>query len=175
MSIRTVLTWPHEALSTPCEEIPVENIKSEEIQTLIGDMLTTVKAYRADGLAANQIGEQKKIMIVKDDQIHRVMINPQIAEVSEATHKVTEGCLSFPGAQASIRRQVTVTVSYYDEDGNPHIWDTNGIQAVAVQHELDHLNGRTMLDRLDRLSKNIVLRKLRKTKKKFTRKLAKVA
>jgi peptide deformylase len=164
MTVRRVLTWPHSALRETCKA--VDDVKGEEVVQLIKDLRDTVKAYKAHGVAASQIGSYHRVIIVADGDIHRILINPEIIE-QDGEEKGIEGCLSFPGVRASIKRSKTVTVVYLDEDGHPHKWSPEGLSAVAIQHELDHLDGVVMLDHMSLMDKKIALRRLKKIKKRL--------
>ncbi len=165
MTVRPVHVWPRDSLRAVAE--PVADVKDADTVQLVTDLRETVKAYRAHGLAATQIGATKRIIIVQDEEIQRVLINPEYTVKSVVRVKSFEGCLSFPGVRVSVARPECVDITYLDEDGFPHQWTPTGLSAVAVQHEMDHLDGVVMIDYLSRLEKSMALRRLKKVKKRM--------
>jgi len=165
MTVRSISVWPHEVLREVAEA--VEDVHAEEVVQLVKDLRDTTTAYRAHGVAAPQIGVSKRVIIVRDGEIHRVLINPEYLTTSAVPITSFEGCLSFPGVRVKIKRADSVHISYLDEHGHAHSWEAEGLSAVAVQHEIDHLNGVVMIDHLSKLERNIALRRLKKVKKRL--------
>jgi len=161
--IRTILHYPDERLRQVGKKV---DKVTKEIQALVDDMAETMYAAPGVGLAATQIGEQVAIFVIdiaESDQPSdlRVFINPEIVErTDEITW--TEGCLSFPGVTEDVDRAAKVTVRGLDRDGKPFELEAEGLLAVAIQHELDHLNGVLMIDHLGPLKKRLVHRKMQK-------------
>ena len=120
----------------------------EELKTTLDEMYKFMKAYRGIGLAANQVGIDKRLIVVSSK--HRVfkLINPEIVE-SKGSIIATEQCLSLPGHTVETKRFKKVTVIGYDEDGDDFEYNAGGLLAVVFQHEIDHINGKTILDRRD--------------------------
>ncbi|HEY4119737.1 MAG TPA: peptide deformylase [Byssovorax sp.] len=163
MAIRTILHYPDPRLRE--KAAPVEDITAE-IRRLVDDMAETMYAAPGVGLAATQIGERHRIFIVdisaEDDPSDlRVFVNPEIVK-KEGELAGPEGCLSFPGVTEDIKRAERVTVRALDQQGKPFELAAEGLLAVAVQHELDHLDGVLMIDRMGVLKKRIVHRKMQK-------------
>ncbi len=140
---------------------PVEKI-NEEVERLIEDMAETMYEAKGLGLAANQIGELRRIFVLDLKQREGkpellVFINPEIVS-SEGELYEEEGCLSIPGYAAKIKRKAKVRVRALDRTGKPFEMELEGLGARAVQHELDHLDGILYIDYLSPLKKNLFKR-----------------
>ncbi|MBK9263838.1 MAG: peptide deformylase [Polyangiaceae bacterium] len=163
MAIRTILHYPDPRLRQKAQ--PVTHV-TPEIQKLIDDMAETMYAAPGVGLAATQIGEAHRVFIVDiaaEDEPSNLMvfINPEIV-VTEGSQTGSEGCLSFPGVTEDIKRAENVSVRAQDRDGKPFELKADGLLSVAIQHELDHLDGVLMIDRVGVLKKRIIQRKMQK-------------
>ncbi|MEM7433693.1 MAG: peptide deformylase [Myxococcota bacterium] len=162
--IRPILAYPDKRLRNPGQEVTEFD---EELQTLIEDMAETMYAAPGVGLAAPQIGVSKRLFIVdvatEDDEPSdlRVFINPEIVE-TEGETTFSEGCLSFPGVREEIDRAERVRVRALDREGKPFELEADGLLAIAIQHENDHLEGKLMIDRLSVLRKRLVHRTMTK-------------
>lgn len=172
MTALTVLVAPHKILSTKAE--PVEKIDAD-IKELVNNMIETMKEDNAIGLAANQVGILKRIitMNIGDDNsltqdIEPIepktycFINPEIVWESEEKTIFEEGCVSIPGQGIKIKRSLEIKLKFLDLDGKEQIEHFKGLQARCVLHELDHLNGITMLDYLSKLKRSFAEKKLAK-------------
>jgi len=165
MAIREILEYPDPRLREPAK--PVAAVTAE-IQSLIDDMAETMYAAPGCGLAANQIGVDLRIFVVDcagedEPSDFRVFINPEILE-KDGQVVWNEGCLSFPGVTEEIKRAERVKVRALGRDGKPFELETDGLLAVAIQHETDHLNGVLMIDKLNALKKRMMGRKLARAK-----------
>ena len=121
-----------------------------EVRDLVRQMLKTMYAEEGIGLAAVQVGSLLRVFITKvEDDRERVYINPEIVETSIEEHTAEEGCLSVPGVRADITRPSRVSVQATGLDGRVFRLNAQGLLARAIQHELDHLNGRLFIDYLD--------------------------
>jgi peptide deformylase len=163
MAIRTILHYPDARLREPGKR--VEGVTAE-IQQLVDDMAETMYAAPGVGLAATQIGELHQIFVVDcaaegEPSDFRVFINPEILE-REGSTTFEEGCLSFPGAREEIERAARVRVRAQDRDGKWFELEAEGLLAIAIQHEYDHLQGVLMIDRLGPLKKRLLHRKMLK-------------
>lgn len=163
MAVRTILHYPDPRLREKAK--PVETI-TPEIKKLVEDMAETMYAAPGVGLAATQVGEPHRIFVIdianEDEPSQlRVFINPEIV-TRDGDLVWEEGCLSFPGVTEEIDRAAKVRVRALDADGKSFELDAEGLLAVAVQHELDHLEGVLMIDRMGALKKRIVDRKMRR-------------
>jgi peptide deformylase len=163
MAIRTILHYPDKRLRESGKR--VEKI-TLEVQRLVDDMAETMYAAPGVGLAATQIGEAVQIFVIdiaEQDQPSdlRVFINPEIIErIDEVTW--SEGCLSFPGVTEEIDRAAKVRVRAQDRQGKWFELEAEGLLAVAIQHENDHLQGVLMIDKLGPLKRRILDRKMKK-------------
>jgi peptide deformylase len=163
MAIRTILHYPDPRLRQKAQ--PVGDV-TPEILKLIDDMAETMYAAPGVGLAATQIGEPHRIFLVdiaSDNEPSNllVFINPEIVR-QEGQQVGPEGCLSFPGISEDIKRSARVSVRARGRDGATFELSADGLLAVAIQHELDHLDGVLMIDRMGTLKKRIVQRKMQK-------------
>jgi peptide deformylase len=139
---------------------PVETF-DEALAYLAEEMLTTMHEHEGVGLAANQVGRLKRILVAATEEEEYVVVNPLIEEVAETTEKGVEGCLSIPGIQVEVERPTGVTVSGQDATGAPLRIEASGLLARILQHEIDHLNGVLILDRTDRESRKAAMREMR--------------
>jgi peptide deformylase len=169
MALREILIWPDPRLSQPSED--VETI-DEEIKELVEDMLETMYEAEGVGLAAPQVGVHKNVVVIDiyagaDDRPSGeeplVLINP-VFEKAEGQMEWEEGCLSVPGEVGKVKRNSDVIVKYLDLEGNEQTIEAEGLKAVALQHECDHLNGKLFVDYLTRLKRNVIKRKMLKLK-----------
>jgi peptide deformylase len=168
MTVRTVLTFPDERLRTVATAVEDVN---EEIQTLVDDMFDTMKDEKGIGLAASQIDVHKRVVVmdVSEEQDEpRVFINPEIIKVEGSTIS-EEGCLSVPNNYAKVERSEKVTVKALDRDGKPFELEADGLLAICIQHELDHLKGKLLVDYLSPLKRNRIKTKLEKEAKLATK------
>ncbi len=153
MAIREIRKEGDEILSKKCRE--VENV-DERIIELGNDMLETMYKNDGIGLAANQVGILKKVIVydvsyVEEDgkKEGHILINPKITSRSKSMIEVEEGCLSFPEIYKNIKRHEKVTVEYIDINGKRKKINAKDIEAVVLQHEIDHLDGIVFLDRYE--------------------------
>lgn len=147
MAIRNIRENGDEILRKRAKE--VENIKEERIQTLIDDMIETVHAMNGVGLAAQQVGILKRIVIIDiyDGNGPVVLINPVILK-TKGEHEVEEGCLSFPNQYAKLMRPKEVEVEAFNRDGEKIRIKAKDLFAQAICHETDHLNGELFVDKM---------------------------
>lgn len=163
MAIRTILHYPDKRLRE--KAVPVTEV-TDEIRRLVDDMAETMYDAPGVGLAATQIGVAKRIFVIdiagKDEPSEfRAFINPEIL-TREGETTWEEGCLSFPTINEEIKRADRVTVRATGADGKVFELDADGLLAVAIQHELDHLDGILMIDRVSMLKKKMINRKMEK-------------
>ena len=164
MAILNILEFPDPRLTTVADE--VKSFDSE-LKKLVEDMTETMYSANGIGLAATQVNVHKRLLVldVSEDQDQpRVYINPQIVnQEGEQIHE--EGCLSVPGIYASVKRAENVIVKAQDSDGKTFEEQLEGLHAVCIQHEMDHLIGRLFVDYLSPLKRNMVRKEARKAKK----------
>ena len=168
MAVRPIVVVPHEALKTRAEEIA--DI-TDALRTLALEMADTMYREPGVGLAANQVGELVRLIVLDveypyaDPKDKRkkpiIIINPVISHFEGQVVR-EEGCLSVPEFNVEIKRPEFVTVEGFDRDGNPLKIDADGLLARALQHEIDHLNGRTILEHASPLKRSLYRRMLRK-------------
>ncbi|HAA56621.1 MAG TPA: peptide deformylase [Myxococcales bacterium] len=160
-----ILLYPHPVLRENCQEVEEVN---DDIRELLDNMAETMYAAHGVGLAAPQIGVAKRIIVIdveaKGEQLIE-LINPKIVEFRGKKIKQEEGCLSFPGHYGGVTRPEEVTVEALNRDGETFTVEGSELLSVALQHEIDHLNGVLFIDHLSRLKRGLIERKMLKTVK----------
>ncbi|MCD6137524.1 MAG: peptide deformylase [Deltaproteobacteria bacterium] len=167
MGVRKIITYPDTVLRERAE--PVTNIDGS-VQQLIDDMIDTMYHAPGIGLASNQIGEPQRIIIfdvsAKDEPNDLiVLINPEIIE-ADGRIVNEEGCLSVIDYSAQVERAKSVTVRGVDREGNPVTLKKEGLGAIVLQHEIDHLNGTLFIDHISKLKRELYKIKLKKLLKR---------
>lgn len=167
MAVRPILTAPDPRLKTV--STPVETVDAS-VRKLIEDMIDSM--YEADGigLAAVQIGEPKRILVIdldqKDGKKNPVAyVNPVITWRSDEVATFEEGCLSVPEIWEDVERAARIKAEYLDRDGKKQTLEADGLLATCLQHEMDHLEGVLFIDHLSKLKRSMLLRKLQKSKR----------
>jgi peptide deformylase len=170
MAVRNILKYPDKRLRIPGKKV---SEMTPELQALVEDMAETMYAAPGVGLAATQIGEPYQICVIDVDQSDddeggepagqglRVFVNPVILERRDEIIW-EEGCLSFPGVHEEIHRDGWVRVQAMDAKGQTFELEATGLLAVAIQHEMDHLDGVLMVDRVSLLKRRLIHRKMMK-------------
>lgn len=161
MALRTILEYPDPRLREVAKPVAEVN---DEVRALVEDMAETMYAAPGVGLAANQIGVNLRVFVIDiaaEDEPSEllVFINPEIT-ATEGQQTWNEGCLSFPDVSEEIKRAEFITVRALDENGKAFELEADGLLAVAVQHENDHLNGVLMIDKLNAVKRRLMGRKL---------------
>ena len=164
--LRPILRLGASVLGQPAQPV---DIITPEIETLIDDMVETMYAAPGIGLAAPQVGVPLRIFVVdlsmgRDSGALHVMVNPEFVE-REGMQLEEEGCLSVPGFTATVARPTRVVVKGLNRQGEEHTIAGTALMARALQHEMDHLNGCLFVDRLRGISKELIVRKIRKLAK----------
>jgi peptide deformylase len=139
---------------------PVESFDGS-LSNLAEDMLATMREHEGVGLAANQVGRLKRILVAALEEDEFVLVNPVVEEAAETTERELEGCLSISGIQVEVERPTAITVSGQDASGSPLKIEASGLLARILQHEIDHLDGVLILDRTDRESRKAAMREMR--------------
>ena len=152
---------------------PVDKV-DDTLRRLMDDMLETMYAAPGIGLAAPQIGELRRIIVLDIDREDvktgpLFMANPEIVDASDEDVSYEEGCLSVPDHYSDVVRPAKVTVRYLDRDGKQQDMTCEGLLATCVQHEIDHLDGILFIDHISALKRNMILRKLLKARKEKER------
>lgn len=165
MSVLTILEFPDPRLRTVAE--PVAHV-DDATRKLVDEMLETMYAAKGVGLAATQVNVHLRVVVMdlsEDDSEPRVFINPEIEVVDEGLMPYDEGCLSVPGFYESVERPCKVRINALDRDGSPFSLEAEGLLAVCIQHEIDHLNGKLFVDYLTPLKRQRIRKKLEKLHK----------
>jgi peptide deformylase len=145
---------------------PVTRV-DDRIRQLVRDMAETMYAAPGIGLAATQVDVHERVIVIDISETHddlRVYINPEILEAS-GEEESEEGCLSVPGIFDVVRRAERVTVRALDEHGHERVVEADGLLAVCIQHEMDHLQGKVFVEYLSRLKQQRIAAKLKKQKR----------
>lgn len=163
MALREIITYPHKVLIEQAK--PITEI-DKKIWALIDDMAETMYDNSGVGLAANQVGELYRVILVdtspKDESNELItLINPKIIS-AEGSIAIEEGCLSCLDFKAEIPRAEKITVRALDRDGKTFELRAEGIQAIALQHEIDHLNGTLIINHVSSLKRELYKRRLKK-------------
>lgn len=161
--VREILIWPHPTLKLKAQ--PVGKV-DDSIRALIKDLYDSM--YEADGvgLAAPQIGVMKNVIVLdttprQPESKPVAMVNPEILEL-EGKLTYREGCLSIPGEAEDVERAALVTVKYLDEQGQEQTLKADGLLAVAIQHETDHLRGLMFVDHISALKREVIRKRMKK-------------
>ena len=160
-----ILRYPDPRLHTVARAV---NDVDDRIRRLVDDLLETMYEAEGVGLAATQVDVHERVIVIdtsdtRDDP--RVLVNPELVEMSEEMSLVDEGCLSVPEIYDKVTRHARVRVRALDRDGNPHEFDAEGLLAICVQHEMDHLLGKVFVEYLSPLKRTrIKTRMLKKTR-----------
>ncbi len=171
MAIRKILLFPEhsEVLTTECD--PVDEV-DDETRTLVDDLAETMYDAPGIGLAAPQVGVTKRVTVVDitgpdtpGDNLH-VLINPEVVD-QEGKQTREEGCLSFPGLYGDVVRSERVTVRATDYDGERYELEAEGLLAVALQHEIDHLDGILFWDRMTPLKRRMARKEYKKIRSRM--------
>jgi len=179
MAVLEILEVPDPRLRDVAKPIATVD---DDIRSLAADMLETMYAANGIGLAAIQVGIDKRILVIdlqervtEDEEKEgegepvrdpHVVINPEILSVSDETSIYNEGCLSIPEQYAEVERPARCRVRWLDEKGESHEEDLDGLMATCMQHEIDHLDGVLFTDHISRLKRNMIMKKLEKLRKK---------
>ena len=168
MSIKDIITVPDETLkkiSTPIEKVGLNE------KRLIDDLFETMYHFQGIGLAAVQVGILKRVIVIdisgkKDEETKPLsLINPIIKKVSDETSIYEEGCLSIPDTFIEIERPKICEIEYVDINGQIKNLRCDGLLSTCIQHEINHLDGKLIIDNLSKLKRDLIIKKISKTKK----------
>ncbi|YBV95545.1 peptide deformylase [Phyllobacteriaceae bacterium JZ32] len=167
MSIKPLVILPDPILRQVSK--PVERV-DDQLRAFADDMLETMYAAPGIGLAAIQVGEPLRVLVIdlsKEDEekAPHVFINPEIVSSSEERSTYEEGCLSIPDYYAEVERPASVRVTYLDRGGARQEIAAEGLMATCLQHEIDHLNGVLFIDHISKLKRDMVVKKFKKLAK----------
>jgi peptide deformylase len=171
--VREIIIYPDKRLKNVSKEVKAFD---EALHTLLDDMYETMVAKNGVGLAAIQIAVPQRVLIInipiesedeQDDQPREntlEMVNPEIIETKGST-MYQEGCLSVPGIYEDIERYAYAKVKYFDRHGNPHTIENDAFLAIAIQHEMDHLDGKVFVEKLSYIKRKKFEKEWRKRQK----------
>ncbi len=162
MTVLDILRYPDARLHKVAK--PVGKV-DDAIRRLVDDMAETMYAAPGVGLAATQVDVHLRVVVIDVSEARnelRVFVNPEIVASSEESKVYEEGCLSVPGIYDEVERPDRVTVRALDRDGNPFTLEADGLLAVCIQHEIDHLDGKVFVQYLSRLKQSRIRAKLSK-------------
>ena len=167
MSVKHIITVPNDVLKKISE--PIVNVGVNE-KKLINDLFETMYNANGIGLAAVQVGILKRVLVIdvssKDEKKNPMsFINPVIKNLSDETSVYEEGCLSIPETFIEIERPKICEVEYIDLDGKKKTIKCEGLLSTCLQHEINHLDGKLIIDHLSKLKRDIIIKKISKTKK----------
>ena len=168
MSLRRILTVDTDMAVLKQVSAPVETV-DDALRTLMDDMLETMYEAPGIGIAAIQVGVPKRVIVMDlsrgdEEKAPRYFVNPKITWASEETAPYEEGCLSVPEIYDEVERPARVKLSYLDYNGAAHEEEAEGLFAVCIQHEMDHLDGVLFIDHLSRLKREQAVKKVKKLK-----------
>ncbi len=165
MALLKILIFPDPRLRTVAKTVEVVD---DSIKKLAQDMLETMYQGSGIGLAATQVNVHKRVIVLdisesKDEPL--ILINPEIIKIIDPNKKIfSEGCLSVPGFYEELKRPSSVEISYLDIDGKKNLLLANDLLAVVIQHEMDHLDGKMMVDFISNIKREMIRKKLLKAK-----------
>lgn len=166
MALLPILEFPDPRLRTVAKPVEPARIDAA-FQRLLDDMFETMYAAPGIGLAASQVDVHQRFMVIDVSELKnepRVFLNPRIA-AQDGVQTCQEGCLSVPGIYADVKRAERITVQALDRTGQPFELQADGLLAVCIQHEMDHLDGKLFVDYLSPLKRDMVKRKLAKQRR----------
>ena len=169
MALLPILEFPDSRLRT--RAVPV-TVVDDRIKALVDNMFDTMYAAPGIGLAASQVDVHERVIVIDLSEDHsdpRVFINPEITVIDETLGTYDEGCLSVPGFYDDVERPAQCRVAFLDYDGKAQELACDGLLATCIQHEMDHLEGIVFLDRLSRLKRQMVLKKIAKAERDTAR------
>ncbi|MEZ5816670.1 MAG: peptide deformylase [Hyphomicrobiaceae bacterium] len=164
MSKLEIITIPDPILRKVA--LPVERVDAD-LRRLADDMLEAMYEAPGIGLAAPQVGVSRRLIVLdisekEGEKRPLVMVNPEIVKLADDRRIYEEGCLSIPDVKVEIERPAALTVRFLDRDGEKRELEAEGLLATAIQHEVDHLEGRLIIDFLSRLKRDMIIRRFKK-------------
>lgn len=165
MALLSILEFPDPRLRTIAKVVTKVD---DRIRRLIDDMFETMHEAPGIGLAATQVNEHIQVIVIdisEDKNTPLVFINPEIEVIDDELHDYEEGCLSVPGYSEEVTRPRHVRVKALDRDGEAFVMEPEGLLAVCIQHEIDHLNGKLFVDYLSNIKRQRIRKKLEKQHK----------
>ena len=167
MALLPILEFPDPRLRTKAVPVEAANVTTAEFQRLLDDRFETMYDAPGIGLAASQVDVHQRFMVIdisEEKNQPQVFINPELSD-KDGEQVYQEGCLSVPGIFADVTRADEITVRFLDRQGQPQELRADGLLAVCIQHEMDHLDGKLFVDYLSPLKREMVRKKLAKQRK----------
>jgi peptide deformylase len=156
--------YPDAALRTVCETVKPDEF-DDSLKMFVEAMSTVMLQHRGIGISAPQVGVNIRVLVVnltRKNEDNIAIINPRIVEASEEMVEAKEGCLSFPGVEVKVKRPATITIEAESFEGKTITLDLKGLGARVVQHEMDHLDGKLLIDNVTGLKRDMIVRKMKK-------------
>ena len=169
MALLPILCFPDPKLHTVAKAVTVVDAR---VKTLISDMLETMYEAKGIGLAATQVNEHERLIVIDISEERNeplVIINPEVVWTSAETHLNEEGCLSVPGVYDGVQRFDAIKVTALDGEGKSRLIEADGLLAVCIQHEMDHLMGKVFVEYLSPLKRNRIKTKMLKAQREDER------
>jgi peptide deformylase len=169
MALLPILCFPDPKLHTVAKAVTVVDAR---VKTLISDMLETMYEAKGIGLAATQVNEHERLIVIDTSEERNeplVIINPEVVWTSAETHLNEEGCLSVPGVYDGVQRFDAIKVTALDGEGKSRLIEADGLLAVCIQHEMDHLMGKVFVEYLSPLKRNRIKTKMLKAQREDER------
>ncbi len=167
MALRRILKFPDPVLRAPTRAVEASELGAAELRALVVDMTETMYSRNGAGLAAIQIGSPLRLFIVEptvaglgENDPPVVFINPKVEWLSDDAETADEGCLSFPGVYVPVKRSLKARTRAVDLDGNEFVAEGEGLYARAMQHEIDHLDNRLLIDFVGPVKRQMIKKKL---------------
>lgn len=167
MSLLNILRYPDPRLHKVAKPVAVFDAK---LKRLVADMAETMYDAPGVGLAASQVDVHQQVVVIDTSETHndlRVFINPEIIWASEEKQVYDEGCLSVPGVYDGVERHVQVKARAFDAEGQPFEIEADGLLAICIQHEMDHLKGKVFVEYLSPLKRNRIKTKMLKEEREI--------
>lgn len=159
-----IYVYGYKSLTTKSINLNIEEI-DDNLNKLLDDMLVTMRKANGCGLAANQVGIEKRFFVLEINGVSKKIINPEILEYGDSQCIMEEGCLSIPGIYKNVKRPEIIKVKYLNEKKEEIVEVLDGMWARAFQHEYDHLDGVLFVEKIEPVAKSLIRKKLIQMKK----------
>jgi len=170
MSEVNIVFAPSSSLRDVSDDVHEDDL-GEELEAHMKGMLSKMYELNGVGLAGIQVGDSRRLLVADAGSNPLMMVNPKVVSKSEETITFQEGCLSLPGFILDVERSESIKVQYVTPLGEEKEEELFGAEAVVVQHELDHLDGVTLLDKVSKLKRDMYTRKIKKLKRRIKRRI----
>jgi len=157
-----ITTYPNKELFQKTRDIPKDQITGDTYRQIGAAMLEILRKSGGVGLSANQVGLPLNMCVIQLGIEPKIMLNPRIIKQSDKMVESPEGCLSLPGASTIVNRHATITVEYEDVSGETQQYSIGGLEAYCIQHEIDHLKGILIINRISEIRKSKFMKQMQK-------------